>query len=354
MTPIRYTYLVLLLFLLAGTKAVRAQCSVDAVATSVTCFGFSNGSIDLTASNGTAPYTYAWSNGHTDEDLSGLAAGTYTCTVSDNAGCTTTTAALVTSPAALSIMLSDIILNCVVLSSSLSPSVSGGTPPYNYQWGNGFTTQNIQAQQPGTYFLTVTDVNGCTATKAPNVLEDVVPPIACIGPAQVLTCALTQVMLDGSCSSFGPNFDYIWSGPGINSGNFDAQSPIINLQGTYSLTVTNTINGCSAVVNTFVVQDIATPSVSVSAAMQLPCGGGELTLSGSGSIGPTFTYSWFTANGNILSGANTLTPVVNEPGTYTLMITNTATSCTSIASVEITGGSPGPCSTIEGRILQDT
>jgi len=353
MTPIRYPYLLLLLCLLAGTRTAQAQCSASAVAIHVTCFGQSNGLVDLTANNGTAPYTYAWSNFATTEDLSGLPAGTYTCTVTDILGCTATAETTVTQPQALAVEIPGITLNCVVLSASLNPLVSGGNPTYNYQWGNGATTNIIQVQQPGAYFLTVTDVNGCTTIKTALVQEDIVQPVACAGPDQILTCLLTSMMLDGSCSSTGTNFIYAWSTVGGNLvSGLNTPTPTINFPGSYMVTVTNTANGCTSTDQVLVLDDVNSPSISLVSDLELPCGGGTLTLPAIGG-GPIFTYSWSTLNGNILSGGNTLNPNVNEPGTYTLTVVNITNGCSSSASVVVTGGGT-LCSEINGRVFQDT
>jgi hypothetical protein len=101
-----------------------------------------------------------------------------------------------------------------------------------------------------------------------------------------------------------------------------------------------------------IVQDIIGPQFSLVSDLELPCGGGTLTLPAAGG-GPSFTFSWSTLNGNILSGGNTLNPIVNEPGTYTLTVLNIINGCSSTASVVVTGGGT-LCSEIKGRVLQDT
>ncbi|MBC7777102.1 MAG: hypothetical protein H7246_16840, partial [Phycisphaerae bacterium] len=302
---------------------------------------------------GTAPYTYAWSNSQTTEDLSGLVAGTYTCTVTDALSCTSTVLATVSQPAQILVTIADVTLNCFTPSGTLEASVTGGVPPYQYLWSNGETTNPPQIQLPGIYGLTVTDAIGCTVGSSAYVLVDANAPIACTGPNQILTCALTQIVLDGSCSSIGANFFYVWQGPGINSGNFDNLTPTVDLPGTYTITVTNTVNGCSSTDIVTVVQDNNTPTISAPSDLALPCGGGAITLPGIGMGGPNIIFQWTTLGGNIISGANTLNPIVDEPGTYTILVVNTANGCTATASVTVNGGGV-LCSTIEGRVLQDT
>ena len=355
MKPIHYHYLLLLLCLVAGMQTARAQCSANAVPTNVLCFGQNNGSINLSASNGTAPYTYLWSNSQTTEDLSNLAAGTYICTITDALGCTATSVATVTQPPALVVNIDAITLNCINLNVPLVANVSGGVPPYAYIWANGVTTNSVQIQQPGIYGLTVTDANGCTAASSGVVLIDAAVPIACTGPNIILTCDVTSITLDGTCSSAGPNFIYQWSTAGGNiTGGVTTLTPTVDAAGTYTLLVTDVTNGCTSTDVALVLQDNVSPSVTVTSDLELPCGGGELTLPALGIDGPNFTYQWTTVDGNIISGANTLNAIVTEPGTYTLAAVNTANGCTTVLSVTVSDGGTSLCSTIAGRVLQDT
>ncbi|MBK9449663.1 MAG: choice-of-anchor D domain-containing protein [Bacteroidetes bacterium] len=140
--------------------------------TNVGCFGASTGAIDLTVTGGTSAYTYLWSNGATTEDLSGLAAGTYTVTITDANGCSTTASATVGEPAsALAVAPSNSGNVCQAGSNSnLLSNATGGTPGYTYLWTPGnVTTQNVNNVGAGTYNVTVTDANGCTATGSTTV-----------------------------------------------------------------------------------------------------------------------------------------------------------------------------------------
>ena len=135
--------------------------------TDVSCFGGSDGSLDLTAFGGTVPYTYLWSNAATTEDLTGLPAGTYTVTITDANGCTATASTTINQPAAaLTASTTQVDVLCYGdATGSVDLTVSGGTIAYSYLWSNAATTEDITSLTAGTYTVTVTDANGCT-TKA--------------------------------------------------------------------------------------------------------------------------------------------------------------------------------------------
>ncbi len=128
------------------------------------CFGDANGAIAITTSGGTAPYSYAWSNGDTTEDVSGLVAGSYTGTITDSRGCTLVSPALaVTQPDALALALDAAAdASCPnAADGSISITVSGGTTPYSFAWDNGATGEDLTGLAPGDYVGTITDANGC-------------------------------------------------------------------------------------------------------------------------------------------------------------------------------------------------
>jgi hypothetical protein len=150
--------------------------SGTAVVTNVSCNGFSNGAINLTATGRTAPYTFNWGGGITTEDRTGLSAGTYTVTITDANGCTGTVNATVTQPTALSATISQTNVSCNGGSNgSASITVSGGTAPYTYSWsptgGTGATATGLSA---GTYTVTVMDANSCSTTKTVTITQSAV------------------------------------------------------------------------------------------------------------------------------------------------------------------------------------
>lgn len=152
----------------AGCTAVQSVSVVSnangpilgATHTNVTCNGSNDGAIDLTVTNGTAPFTYNWGGGITTEDRQGLPPGTYTVLVEDSNGCLAATTVIISEP------------NPMVLTPFSTPSngtngtaavnVNGGVPPFTYQWSDGQTTQVATGLSAGTYNVIVIDANGCT------------------------------------------------------------------------------------------------------------------------------------------------------------------------------------------------
>ena len=126
------------------------------------CYNGATGSIDLTTLGGTAPYSYMW-NGPgaytaNTQDISWLAAGAYSVTVTDANGCQTSITNIdITTPTALTV-------TGIIVNNNIDLSVGGGTLPYNYSWSNGAVTQDLPNVTPGTYIVSVTDANNCTVS----------------------------------------------------------------------------------------------------------------------------------------------------------------------------------------------
>ncbi len=150
------------------TKLTVVEVAATAVATSASCFG-GNGAVNLTVSGGTTPYTFAWSNSATTEDLASVPAGTYTVTVTDANGCTATATATVTAPPQLLASAAATNALCFGGNGAVNLTVSGGTTPYTFAWSNSATTEDLAGVPAGTYTVTVTDANGCTATASATV-----------------------------------------------------------------------------------------------------------------------------------------------------------------------------------------
>ncbi|MCC6410420.1 MAG: gliding motility-associated C-terminal domain-containing protein, partial [Saprospiraceae bacterium] len=311
-------------------------------------------SLDLngTGSSTGSTFGYLWttsngqiSNGATSLAPSVTAPGTYQLLVTNAVnGCTQTATVPVTQniTAPQANAGANALLTCAVTSLNLTGSGSGGVNGVSYAWtgpgivGGGNTT-NPTIDLVGVYTLTVTDLyNGCTKTDAVQVAEDILDPIAAIVAPGELTCVVTSVNIDAGASSQGSQFQYTWNGPGIIDGAATL-SPLVDQPGAYNLLITNILNGCTATASTQVSQTVAFPLAEAGNGFELTCSVDQGTLSASGSSsGPNFSYTWSTSNGNILGGANTAAPLVNEVGVYTLQVLNTATGCSSTDVTAVT------------------
>ena len=139
------------------------------------CPGDEDGSIDLMVSGGTEPYSYLWSTGATTQDISGLAAGVYSVTVTDANGCDEETTGTVAPGESFTVMIANDTV-CPIGEATLTATVEGAEGSLDYLWSTGDTTASITIT-PGmttTYSVTVTDENGCSvASTEGTVVTDI-------------------------------------------------------------------------------------------------------------------------------------------------------------------------------------
>ncbi|MEG9326954.1 hypothetical protein V6B16_03330 [Salinimicrobium catena] len=323
------------------------------------CFGESDGSINITPSGGVPPYTFVWSMDEdagfssTDEDLTNIGAGTYTVTITDSTtpdNCSVTLLPIVVNePPELIAAIAPVDGACYddkVNSVSLDGSASGGTVAgdYTYSWSPDTYLDDASLEDPtfsnapvGTYLLTltVTDDNGCTDSETVNV-EIYANPTADAGATMELTCTTTSVTLDGSgnSSASGAVLEYSWTGPGEFTSS--VEDPEVSMKGTYTLKVTDTNNGCYAEDTVEVTENVVTPTADAGANRELTCATTSVTLNGTGSStadNPQLVYYW-TGPGEFTSSVED--PEVSMKGTYTLKVTDTNNGCYAEDTVEVT------------------
>ncbi|MFN5237591.1 MAG: choice-of-anchor L domain-containing protein [Bacteroidota bacterium] len=300
-----------------------------------------------------ANYVWTTGNGHFIQPLDPNMPvvdqpGTYTLLVTyQNNGCTASASVTVQqdilNPAVNA--GADGLLTCAVTTTQLNGSVVGQSGNFLYQWFasgggqivSGGNTPSPVAGTGGTYTLIVTNsANGCTSSDVAVVNTDTQVPAVAIASPGIISCVVPQVQLNGSGSQSGPFIQYNWST--VNGQIVSTSGPncLAGKSGTYSLTVLNTVNGCSSQQTVTVTDNIQLPTVEAGPSSMLNCTVAEATLNGTGtSSGQNYNYSWSTQDGNILSGSSTLSPVVNEPGIYTLQVTNTTTGCKNTDDVQV-------------------
>jgi len=300
----------------------------------VSCNGGSNGSATVEASGGTPPYTYLWSNGQTTATATNLTAGNYSVTVTGAGGSgSAVAAATVTQPAAINVVANvNGLLTCTTTSVTATASASGGSGGFSFLWSDNQSGSSVQFSQPGTYTVTVTDANNCTKTASVVVNENISPPTAIAVPTATISCLQPTTSLSGQGSSSGAGISYLWtaSGGGNILSGANTLTPVVNAAGTYTLQVTNAANGCTATASTIVNSLIQPPTVAISGA-QLSCANPTVMLQPVTNAQQA-TFSWSGPNG---FSSNLPNPLVSNPGTYSLTVTNTANGCSGSSSTQV-------------------
>ena len=312
---------------ITASAAVAQPASVLSVATTVanaSCFGSTNGTINLIATGGTPVYSYNWGGGVTSQNRANLSAGSYNVTVTDSKGCSVSTSAVITQPAApLSALVSATNINCFAGNTgAINLSVVGGTTPYAFNWGGGVVTQNRSNLTSGTYNVTVTDANGCSATSAAIITQPVAALSATATPTGASCYGGNNGSIGLSVAGGTVPYAYLW-----NNGAITAN--ISNLvAANYIVTVTDA-NGCSITTSTAISQPASALAVSASAT-NVGCFGantGAINLGVTGGTGP-YNYNWN-------DGATTQNRIGLSAGSYDVTVTD-AKGCSAITPAIIT------------------
>jgi hypothetical protein len=327
--------------LTAGTYTVTVTESVNCTATAnytvtepsditlacaktdVTTSGGNNGTATVTATGGTSPYTYLWSNGATTASITSLTAGTYTVTVTDANGCSDVCSSQVNEPGCnLTASATGTNVSCNAgTNGTATATPSGNLSPVTYVWSNGATTASITTLAAGTYNVTIAESVNCTATANYTVTE----------PSDItLACAKTDVTTTGGNNGTatvtvtgGTNpYTYLWS-------NGATTASITGLTaGTYTVTVTDA-NGCSDVCSSQVNEPGCNLTASATGT-NVSCNAGTngtATVTPSGNLSPV-TYVWS-------NGATTASITTLVTGTYNVTVTESA-NCTATANYTVT------------------
>lgn len=288
------------------------------VVNNITCYGLTNGQATVGASGGTGAYTYSWNTtpASLTQTVSNLSQGNYTATVTDANGCTTNSSITITEPLPLTLSTAGFPATCN--SSNTGQAVvipAGGTPTYTYQWfPNGGTGASANGLYAGTYSVTVTDNNGCTATGSATVTQPA--PLTVTASGTTTICNGQSTTINANASGGNGGYIYIW-----NSSMMGATQTISpSSPTTYSVTVTD-INGCSS--NTATVSINVTSLTLANLTTSTPaiiCEGGTATVAASvsGNTGPvTLVWSNGLGTGN---GPFTVSPTSST--NYNVIVTD--------------------------------
>lgn len=287
---------------------------VTAVGGVIDCSG---NTVQLSGNSATIGVSYAWTgpdNFTSDEQNPAVeVTGNYFLTVTAANGCTNNTSANVTADADIPVAsATGGTIGCNNTSVQLTGSSDDDTAAYNWTGPNEYNVaeQNPTVSESGTYILTVTSANGCSAEATATVfLDNQIPDITAAGG--ILDCTGNAVQLTGNSSTAG--VIYNWTGP--NDYTSDEQNPAVVQSGDYTLKVTAT-NGCFAELTVTVATDAGQPEALVTGGTQT-CNDENVQLSGNSSTADV-TYSW---TGPDLFSSAEQNPTVNLPGEYILTVT---------------------------------
>ncbi|HHB78684.1 MAG TPA: hypothetical protein ENK85_05580, partial [Saprospiraceae bacterium] len=234
-------------------------------------------------------------------------------------------------------------LTCDRAELNLDATASSQGSYFDYQWTtvdglivSGETSLEPTVNRPGTYVLEVTNTRtGCNALTDVKVFQDIVQPSADAGADQKLTCFASDVVLLGSAYGANGIYDFEWvtTDGHIVSGEHSL-NPLVDSAGSYTLKVIDKVNGCVNTDDVDIVSDIQTPEVVSYPPSELNCLISEVVISAQSS-NATLDFTWTTDDGEIKTGANTSTPLVTEPGTYTFVATDVANGCTATNSITV-------------------
>ncbi|MCB0762287.1 MAG: gliding motility-associated C-terminal domain-containing protein [Flavobacteriales bacterium] len=237
------------------------------------------------------------------------------------------------------VVISD-ILSCyepeATLMATANPSNS-----VDYNWDtstggivSGQGTDEIVVSEPGNYTLTAYINDFCQEQITVNVEANFEVTSAEAGPDQQLDCDTPQLNLQGSAGGTGVNI--LWN---TSNGNLVAGitsfTPLVNEPGTYTITITNQGSGCTDTDQVTVVENYDPPLAEAGISDTLTCQHPSTQIIGAAYGGQDPEFSWSTLDGNIVEGGNTLSPTVNQPGTYIISVVDNFNGCISTDAVEI-------------------
>ncbi len=254
----------------------------------VSCYGGADGAASVVVSGGTPAYTYSWVPvGGSAATATGLSAGTYGVVITDSKGCQDTAVFIISQPDSISVSHTSVNVSCFAgADGSATVNVTGGTGTYTYSWSPaGGTSATATGLAAGSYLVTVTDANNCTATENITITE----------PSElVATQAQSDVLCNGGSTgvaSVAPtggtgSYTYSWT-PNVSS--TDTANGLS--AGAYTVVITDA-NGCTVTKNFTITEPV--PLTSTQSQVDVICTGnstGSATVTVSGGTG-SYTYSW--------------------------------------------------------------
>ncbi|MFO0355995.1 MAG: choice-of-anchor L domain-containing protein [Sphingobacteriaceae bacterium] len=345
--------------------------SVTGTVTPATCPAFNDGAVNITVSGGSTGYSYSWSGpsafSSSSQNISGLIAGNYSLTVTDNNSCTKSLVFTVTQPGA--IVITNTVssytggynVSCFGYNNGNigAVNVTGGTPTYTYSWTgpNSYTasTANISSLYAGNYQLVVTDQNGCIQSKAvtltqPAALTSTLTPQTYFGGYNITCKGASTGSISLSSSGGTPAYSYLWNGPVSYTSNSQNINGLI--AGIYTITVSD-VNSCTGTSTISLSEPntltITVASPTVAGGFNITCNGlnnGAINLNITGGT-TAYTYTW---SGPSSYSSTTQNPVNLAAGSYTVVIKD-ANNCITNNTINLTQPLPLTTSVSSGTVI---
>jgi PKD repeat protein len=302
----------------------------------VSCQGATDGSLtaNITGGSDCETYTFAWSgpDGFTssEQNISGLGAGTYTLTVTDASGCAASQSVTLTAPSGMDLQqmtVTDAICKGSEDGQALVV-VTGGTPPYSYLWPEtGQMTQLATGLGAGANIVIVTDANGCVYTDTAMVDEPESLMALAFGDTSI--CPGSPVIIGASAEGGNGQYIFTWN-QGLGTGASQTVSPMQTT--VYTVSVTD-VNGCEGNDASVTVSVFDAPSVSFTYEADDPCEM-PVTVAFSNTTQGATTFEWLIL-GQTYTEEN---PVVTfpQPGNYAAtLIASSGEGCTASVTQQV-------------------
>ena len=273
------------------------------------------------ASGGTVPYHYQWSTGATSQLINSSVGGTFSVTVTDLHGCTATQSVFLPEIPGIDLNIFGANTSCYGKEDgSIVAIASAGTPPFQFEWNNGASTNAIGNLPPGLYTVTVTDILGCTNSSSIYIAEGPALAVDIVAPQYSCMGSLVNATAVPSNNAAQP-ISFAWSN------GLQTQTATGLEAGIYTVTITDAL-GCQGIDSVTILQggDFEVHTVQ----NDISCFGaqdGMISVSTQGGLAP-LEIQWST-------GENSMTLSQLNAGAYTATITESITGCSKVVSALI-------------------
>ncbi len=331
------TFIVVITLLLLGNSARAQTITITLDSTSAFCNWNNAGCLYITASGGTAPYSYAWSNGVTTQNQCYLYGGNYSLTVTDALSITATASFSGIATAAVKAAINTRPEICGQQNGAAWIDSITGTPPFSILWSDGTSGDSLQYLNAGNYFVRISDSEGCFAVYDGNGFwgSDSIPVVI----ADSATYGFNITTLPHHCPQLGsaavhitgggvPPFSFAWSTTPVQT--TDSIGGLLG--GTYTVTISDAA-GCEVVRTVVINNDLPINAITTNTPEVCIMHNGTATAIPQSGVAP-YTYIW-----NTIPAQTTITAQGLSTGYYTVSVLD-ANNCMATRDVYVGYTSP--------------